>query len=207
MGADQTAGLFLTAFCLASLLVAGLDGCATYHPEPLDAAKTAQQFDSRSLSNPELCQCLGANMGANLPSCQPRQWSLAALTLVGFYYNPDIAVADARGREADAAVITARAVPNPTLHLGPQFREASIPNFAPWGIGSFNLDLPIETAGKHGDCMKPNDWPMLRGSRLAKRQEEEKARRSRRVHWGGLARRMCHSRSRNRFHADGGFAT
>jgi hypothetical protein len=70
LGADRTAGPFLTGFCLASLLVAGLDGCATYHPEPLDAAKTARQFDSRSLSNPELCQCLGANMGANLPSCQ-----------------------------------------------------------------------------------------------------------------------------------------
>jgi hypothetical protein len=54
--------------------------------------KTAQQFDSRSLPNREFCQYLGANLGANLPSCPPPQWSLAALTLVGFYYSPDIAV-------------------------------------------------------------------------------------------------------------------
>ena len=72
------------------------------------------------------------------------------LTLVGFYYSPDLAVADARVREADAAVITAGAVPNPTAHVGPQFREAISPNFPPWGIGSFTLDLPIETAGKRG---------------------------------------------------------
>jgi cobalt-zinc-cadmium efflux system outer membrane protein len=140
----------LTGFCLASLLVVNLDGCATYYHEPLDAAKTAQQFDSRSLSNPELCRYLKTNPDAQISSCPPAQWNLAALTMVGFYYSSDIAVADARVREADAAVITARAVPNPTVHLGPQFREATSPNFAPWGIGAFNLDLPIETAGKRG---------------------------------------------------------
>jgi outer membrane protein, heavy metal efflux system len=147
-GADRAASFLLTA--LAFLLVGGFDGCATYHPEPLDAVKTAQQLNSRSLANPELCRYLRANMGANLPACPPPQWSLAALTLVGFYYSPDLAVADARVREADAAVITAGAVPNPTAHVGPQFREAISPNFPPWGIGSFSLDLPIETAGKRG---------------------------------------------------------
>jgi cobalt-zinc-cadmium efflux system outer membrane protein len=133
-----------------SLLVGGLHGCATYQREPLEPAKVAQQFDSRSMSNEGLCQYLKANPDTKLSSCPPPQWNLAALTLVGFYYSPDIAVADARVREADAAVITARAVPNPTVHIGPQFREAISPNFAPWGIGSFNLDLPIETAGKRG---------------------------------------------------------
>src|SRR6266852_4820796 len=145
-GADRAAGFLLTA--LAVLLVGGLEGCATYHPEPLDAVKTARQLDRRSLANAELCRYLAANMGANLPTCPPPQWSLAALTLAGFYYSPDLAGADARVREAGAAVITAGAVPNPTAHVGPQFREAISPNFPPWGIGSFSLDLPIETAGK-----------------------------------------------------------
>jgi cobalt-zinc-cadmium efflux system outer membrane protein len=138
------------SFCIAGLLAVYLYGCATYHPEPLEPSKVAQQFDRRSLSNRELCKYLAANMSVNLPSCPPAQWNLAALTLVGFYYSPDITVADAKVREADAAVVTARAVPNPTVHLGPQFREAISPNFAPWGIGAFNLDLPIETAGKRG---------------------------------------------------------
>src|SRR5258708_166852 len=123
----------LMGFCLASLLVSGLDGCATYQPEPLEPAKVAQQFDNRSMSNPGLCQYLKANPDTKLSSYPPSQWNLAALTLVGFYYSPDIAVADARVREADAGVMTARAVPNPTVHIGPQFPEAISPNPSPWG--------------------------------------------------------------------------
>jgi outer membrane protein, heavy metal efflux system len=150
IGADRTASALPTGLCVAAVLAGCLYGCATYHPEPLDAVKIAHQFDSRSLSNPGLCQYLGANMGGNLPCCPPPQLNLAALTLIGFYYSPDLAVADARVREADAAVIASRAVPNPTVHVGPQYREAISPNFAPWGIGLFSLDLPIETAGKRG---------------------------------------------------------
>jgi outer membrane protein TolC len=150
MGADLTASLLLTGFCIAGLLAGCLYGCATYHAEPLEPAKVAKQFDSRSLSNAGLCEYLKANLGAKFSAYPPREWDLASLTLVGFYYSPDLAVADARVREADAAIITARAVPNPTVHVGPQFREAITPNFAPWGVGSFNLDLPIETAGKRG---------------------------------------------------------
>jgi cobalt-zinc-cadmium efflux system outer membrane protein len=133
-----------------ALLAFVLFGCATYRPEPLEPETIAQQFASRSLSNPGLCEYLKANLGTQLSSCPPEKWEIGSLTLVGFYYSPDLAVANARVREADAAVITARAVPNPTLHVGPQYREAVSPNFAPWGIGSFSLDLPIETAGKRG---------------------------------------------------------
>jgi hypothetical protein len=128
---------------LIALLAFVFFGCATYRPEPLEPETIAQQFSSRSLSNPGLCEYLKANLGTQLSSCPPEKWEIGSLTLVGFYYSPDLAVADARGREADAAVITAHAVPNPTVHLGPQFREAMSPNFAPWGIGSFSLDLPI----------------------------------------------------------------
>ncbi len=125
-------------------------GCATYHPEPLEPASVARQLNSRSLSNPGLCEYLKLNLGGQLSSCPPREWDLASLTLVGFYYSPDLGVADARVREADAAVVTAHGMPNPTVHVGPQYRESMSPNFAPWGIGSFTLDLPIETAGKRG---------------------------------------------------------
>jgi cobalt-zinc-cadmium efflux system outer membrane protein len=140
----------LTGFCIAGLLAGCLYGCATYHPEPLEPAKVAQQFESRSLSDAGLREYLNRNLGLKFSAYPPPKWDLAALTLVGFYYSPDLAVADARVREADAAVITAGAVPNPTVHVGPQFREAISPNFPPWGIGSFSLDLPIETAGKRG---------------------------------------------------------
>ncbi len=148
IGADITSSL--TGFCIAVLLADFVYGCATYHREPLEPAAIAQQFNSRSLSKPDLCEYLNANLGAKPSTCPPPEWDLASLTLVGFYYSPDLAVADARVREADAAVITARARPNPTVHVGPQYRESISPNFAPWGIGSFSLDLPLETAGKRG---------------------------------------------------------
>ncbi len=116
----------------------------------MEPAKVAQQFERRSLSNAGLCEYLKANLGEKSSTCPQSEWDLASLTLVGFYYSPDLAVADSRVREADAATITAHAIPNPTVHVGPQYREAISPNFAPWGIGSFSLDLPIETAGKRG---------------------------------------------------------
>ena len=150
IGADGPASLLLTGFCIAGLLAGCLNGCATYHLEPLDAVKTAQQLDSRSLSDPGLCRYLKTNPDNNASSCPPPQWNLAALTLVGFYYSPDIAVADTRVREADAAIVTAGARPNPRIGLGPQYGVRSIPNIVPWGVGSFSLDLPIETAGKRG---------------------------------------------------------
>src|SRR5216683_1122906 len=132
------------------VVASSLAQCAVYRREALVPTELARQFSNRSLSNPELCEYLAANLGAKFSARPPPEWDLASLTLVGFYYSPELAVADARVREADAAVITARAVPNPTVHVGPQFREAISPNFAPWGIGSFSLDLPIETAGKRG---------------------------------------------------------
>jgi cobalt-zinc-cadmium efflux system outer membrane protein len=150
IGAGRTVSLLLTGFCIVGLLAGGLYGCATYQPEPLEPAKVAQQFERRSLSNAGLCEYIKANLGAKISAYPPPEWDLGSLTLVGFYYSPDLSVADARVRQADAAIITARAVPNPTVHAGPQYREAISPNFAPWGIGSFSLDLPIETAGKRG---------------------------------------------------------
>jgi outer membrane protein TolC len=134
----------------AVLLTCIFCGCATYHSEPLEPEQVAQQFESRSFSNPGLCEYLRTNLGTKFTACPAREWDLATLTLVGFYYSPDLAVADARVREADAAEITARARPNPTVHVGPQYSVRSTPNVTPWVLGSFSLDLPIETAGKRG---------------------------------------------------------
>ncbi|MGH7932356.1 MAG: TolC family protein [Candidatus Binataceae bacterium] len=135
-------------------------GCATYERAPLDPIITAQRFESRSLSNPGMCGYLKINAGLPLTTCPPPQWNLESLALVGFYYSPDIALAEARVREADAAVITAGARPNPVVGLGPQYDLRSTPSFVPWAIGTFSLDLPIETAGKRG-------YRIARAERLA----------------------------------------
>lgn len=134
----------------SALVACVLCGCATYQPEPLNPAETVQQFDSRSFSNARLCEYLASNLSAKLASCPPRQWNLAALTLTGFYYNPDLAVANAQVRSADAAIVSAGARPNPVVGLGPQYDVRSTPNVTPWALGFFSIDLPIETAGKRG---------------------------------------------------------
>jgi cobalt-zinc-cadmium efflux system outer membrane protein len=125
-------------------------GCASYQPEPLNPAGVARQFNSRSLANPRLCAYLNTNAAAKLSACPLPDWNLETLTLAGFYFSPDIAVAAAQVRTADAAIVTAGARPNPVVGLGPQYDVRSTPNFVPWAIGTFSLDLPIETAGKRG---------------------------------------------------------
>ncbi len=135
-------------------------GCATYQPAPLNPAELAQQFESRSLVNPGLCAYLKANGIAQSSACPPGDWNLETLTLAGFYFSPDMAVAAAQVRGADAGVVTAGARPNPIIGLGPEYDVRSAPNVVPWALGSFSLDLPIVTAGKRG-------YRIARAERLA----------------------------------------
>ncbi len=107
--------------CLLIALVCFFTSCAVYKPAPLEPGKAVQQFERRSLSNPPLCDYLKTNLGVNVSSCQPQEWDLAALTLLGFYYSPDLAVAEARVAQARAAIVTASARPNPTLSAGPEY--------------------------------------------------------------------------------------
>jgi len=134
----------------AALVACIFCGCATYQPEPLNPAEVARQFESRALANPGLCAYLNTNAAAKPSACPPPQWNVETLTLAGFYFSPDMAVAAAQVRTADAAIVTAGARPNPVVGLGPQYDVRSTPNFVPWAIGAFSLDLPIETAGKRG---------------------------------------------------------
>ncbi|MBF6568801.1 MAG: TolC family protein [Candidatus Binataceae bacterium] len=135
---------------VSGLLTSAFYGCATYQPAPLIPAETARDFDRRSLTNPRLCDYLRANLKPSPAVCPPPRWDLQALTLAGFYYSPDSALAQTRIQQFNAAVITAGARPNPVIGLGPEYVVHNSPNFAPWAIGSFSLDLPIETAGKRG---------------------------------------------------------
>jgi outer membrane protein TolC len=125
-------------------------GCATYTPAPLESAELVQQFAGRTLNNPRLCAYLKANLGTRLSSCPPAQWNLAALTLAGFLYSPDVAVAEAKLNVARAAIITAGQRPNPIVGIGPAYTASAAPAFAPWAIGAAELNFPIETAGKRG---------------------------------------------------------
>jgi outer membrane protein, heavy metal efflux system len=131
-------------------LSAGTVSCATYRPAPLKPAEAAQQFAERTLVGPDLCRYLSANLTVAPSTCPPARWDLASLTLAGFLYSPDLAVAEAKLNSARAAIITAGQRPNPTIGIGPVYTASGAPALAPWAIGAAELNFPIETGGKRG---------------------------------------------------------
>ena len=132
---------FLTA-CL-------LTGCAHFESQPLAPEKSAAQLDARRLADAGLKKFAEQNSGGKLKSWPPAKWDLNSLTLAAFYFHPDLAVARAQWRVAEAGVKTAGGRPNPTVTAGPGYNFSAAAGINPWmPFGS--VDLPIETAGKRG---------------------------------------------------------
>ena len=128
----------------AILLTILLMGCATYQPNPLDPVQTETSFRERSLSDPGLRAYIAAHGAAAAPPIL----NLATLTLIAFYYNPDLDAARARFDLASAGIVTADAVPNPSVTIPPTY-EAPLPaGISPFTIFGPVFDIPIETAGK-----------------------------------------------------------
>src|SRR6266699_573046 len=131
----------IAVFCAVTTLT----GCAMrrYRPLPLSPAQTAASLKSRSLADPGLQAFIAKLQPA--PATWPiAESSLADLTLATFYYNPTLAIARGRLSEAETAIVTAGARPNPSVKadLGGETAAES-----PW-IAGFGFSLPIETAGK-----------------------------------------------------------
>lgn len=137
------AGLPLVA--LAALLA----GCAAWTPRPIEPATVAAGFRARSLDDPGLRAYLAANRPAGAAALPLATLDLAELTLVAFYYHPDLDVARARVAVAEAGIVTAGGRPNPVVSLGPGYNVDAAAGVTPW-IASFGFAVPIETAGKRG---------------------------------------------------------
>lgn len=121
-----------------------LAGCAVrrYQPVPIVPAETASRFASRNLADPGLQAYEEKNLGRVVAPWPPKTWDLGMLSLAALYFNPTLESARARLAEAEAAVVTAGARPNPSLSIAP-----GIPS--PF-LFTLDLALPIETAGKRG---------------------------------------------------------
>jgi len=128
-------------FLLVPILLAG---CATrrYHAISIVPSETAAKLESKSLADPELETYVEKNLGHPVSQWPPKTWDLRTLSLAALYFNPAIESARARLAEADAAIVTSGARPNPTVSIAPGIPSPYL----------FNLDLavPIETAGKRG---------------------------------------------------------
>jgi outer membrane protein TolC len=127
-----------------------LAGCAAWTPRPIEPAKVAAGFRARRLDDPGL----RAYLAANLPGAATRArgtLDLAALTLVAFYFHPDLDVARARVEVAEGGIVTAGGRPNPVVFLGPEYNADSLvtAGTSPW-LANVAIAIPIETAGKRG---------------------------------------------------------
>ncbi len=128
--------------------LSGLAGCAfqKYRAAPISPPLTAAALEARTLADSGLRQFLAAR-SPHLPSSWPlEQWDLPSLTLAAFYYSPALQIARARVTQAEAAIVSARARPNPNLSADGGGETAPE---SPW-IAGFAGSLPLETAGKRG---------------------------------------------------------
>lgn len=150
------------------LLCLGLvSGCTRFQPQPLTPEKSAAQLESRRLDEVGLKNYLEKNLGHELQNWPLTNWDLNSLTLAAFYFHPDLDVARAQWRVAEAGVETAGARPNPSLTFTPAY-DSQIPgNFSPWLL-PVAIDVPIETAGKRAkriaeaqDASKSAYWNLI----------------------------------------------
>jgi outer membrane protein TolC len=119
-----------------------------YQPRPISAPVSLDSIESRTLDNPDLGIFLRTNQ--HISAWPPKRWDVQALSLVGFYYNPDLDVARADWAVARAAGVTAGERPNPNASVAPAFNSTTpASQVRPW-ILSLDLDFTIETAGKRG---------------------------------------------------------
>ncbi len=142
------ARLILTALLLTALFLTASFSCIRYQPRPITVQKSLANYEERRLDSPELGQFLIANH--EVDSWPPAVWDLKSLTLVAFYFNPQIDTARARWAVARAGRLTAAQIPNPVI--GPRIGyNSTTPRdlITPW-MPEVSLDIPIEVAGKRG---------------------------------------------------------
>jgi outer membrane protein, heavy metal efflux system len=121
-----------------------LVGCAArrYQPAPIVPIDSASRLESRHLGDTELRAFLERSLGHPIAAWPLKTWDLGTLSLAALYFKPTLEGARARAAEAQAAVVTAGARPNPSLAVAP-----GIPS--PY-LFSLDFAVPIETAGKRG---------------------------------------------------------
>jgi outer membrane protein, heavy metal efflux system len=124
------------------LMIWILSGCAArrYRSAPIVPTESASRLESRNLGDPSLQSFVEENVGHPVAPWPPKTWDLGTLSLAALYFNPALEGARARVTEAQAAILTAGARPNPSLSVAP-----GIPS--PY-LFNLNFAVPIETAGK-----------------------------------------------------------
>ena len=142
-------GLKYRTLLLMLLATAGLlAACAsqTYQAKPLEPARLAEDFGQRRLDSAELRDYMLAQ-GYPEKAFPIKQWGLRELTLAAFFYHPQLEVARAQWRAAEAAEITAGQRPNPGVSGYLEHHSKTDGGISPWTYG-ISFAIPLEVAGK-----------------------------------------------------------
>jgi outer membrane protein TolC len=133
---------------LITFLTLSVTGCARFQDRPLDPADSAAHIEARTLSNAGLRGFIESAVrhGTVWP---PKAWDIDRLTLAAIYYHPDLALARALAKTADAAIKTAAQRLNPSITITPTWIRNLATAAVPW-IAASTINIPIETAGKRG---------------------------------------------------------
>ena len=139
----------LADLSIGGAALASLGGCALqrYEPAPLDPAASASAFESRSVDAPALKEYMIAH-GHPAPEWPVQRWGLADLTLLAFYYQPNLELARAQATAARAQV--AAATQRPPLAIKPLVMHHSLQppeTTGPWTLG-FEVEIPLSGSGR-----------------------------------------------------------
>ena len=146
-------GGFSAAVLLGCVMATlALAGCVRFQPKPISPVESAARLDARRLDDTGLKQFIAQATGHEPAAWPLAEWDLNSLTLATFYFHPSLEVVRAQWRVSQAGVKSAGARPNPTLGLTPGYNFSAASGVNPW-LPFFNLDVPLETAGKRGKRM------------------------------------------------------
>lgn len=131
---------------LATASLIGACANQTYEAKPVDAARLADSFGQRTLDSAELHRYMLAQ-GYPENAFPIKQWGLHELTLAAFLYNPQLDVARAKWRAAQAAQVTAGQKQNPGVSGYLQSNSQTSGGLSPWTYG-ISFAVPVETGSK-----------------------------------------------------------
>lgn len=137
----------LARLALAALALLAACALQSYKPAKLDTEAEAAAYLARRLDDPGLRQYMSAH-GHPISDWPVQRWGLDQLTLLAFYYQPELRVARAQAAEARAQVSVAeQRLPlgvKPVVEHHSQKQDYSN---SPWSLG-FEVEIPLASAAR-----------------------------------------------------------
>lgn len=133
------------ALCGLLLIIPGC-GFQEYIAKPLNTAEIAEKFARRHVDNQQFHEYLIAN-GYSQEQLPIQKWNADELVHCALFFNPNLDVARAQWRSAEAARMTAALRPLPNLKGNYGDSNNANNEISPYTY-TLSIDLPIETANK-----------------------------------------------------------